>query len=142
MREFSGVDTTSAVTLAPIAFATAIPCFIATLDSSEPSVGSKMCLYMLRLVLACCYAQTIEAECIDMNQRRLVLRSGRKACDKSFLPFSHQDPTWRLLPTVSCARRPRRLPSRRRRRDGRADQARLPTAGIALRPSASRRSAG
>jgi hypothetical protein len=40
---------------------------------------------MLRLAFAYCHAETIEAECIDMNQRKLVLRSGRKACDNSSL---------------------------------------------------------
>src|SRR5450631_2653683 len=48
-REVSGVDTTMAVTLAPIAFASAMPCFIAAFDSSDPSVGSRMCLYMPHL---------------------------------------------------------------------------------------------
>jgi hypothetical protein len=50
--EVSGVYTTRALTFAPIAFARAIPCRMAAFDSSEPSVGSKMCLYKMRLVPA------------------------------------------------------------------------------------------
>src|SRR5512139_1287138 len=47
----SGVDTTNAVTLAPMVFASATPCFIAAFESSEPSVGSRICLYMTRQFL-------------------------------------------------------------------------------------------
>src|SRR5215470_19281927 len=35
-----------AVTFAPIDFANAIPCLRAFFESSEPSVGIKMCLYI------------------------------------------------------------------------------------------------
>src|SRR5664279_4747794 len=65
-RELSGVDTTSAVTRAPMAFARSMPCFIAALDSSDPSVGSRICWYM-RLLPPPCW-DGIAAGVIDMNQ--------------------------------------------------------------------------
>src|SRR5512142_2429338 len=71
-RELSGVDTTSAVTLAPMALARAIPCFTAAFDSSDPSVGSRICLYM-RLLLPPCW-DGIGARRIDLNQARACLR--------------------------------------------------------------------
>src|SRR5450759_5243244 len=70
--ELSGVDTTSAVTLAPMALARAMPCFIAAFDSSDPSVGSKICLYM-RLLLTSCW-DGIAPNRIDMNQAQVWLR--------------------------------------------------------------------
>jgi len=44
--ECSGVDARSAVTLAPVVLASAMPCPIAALARSDPSMGSRMCLYM------------------------------------------------------------------------------------------------
>jgi hypothetical protein len=71
-REFNGVDTTTAVTFAPMAFARAMPCLIAAFDSSDPSVGSRICLYM-GLLLPPCWDR-IEARRIDLNQAQGWLR--------------------------------------------------------------------
>src|SRR5665647_1118278 len=71
-RELGGVETTSAVTRAPMALASAMPCFIAALDNSDPSVGSRICLYM-RLLPPPCW-DGIGATGIDMNQAPARLR--------------------------------------------------------------------
>src|SRR5262249_55038335 len=44
-KVWNGADTVTAVTLAPRAFASPSPCPMAFADSSDPSVGIRMCLY-------------------------------------------------------------------------------------------------